>query len=516
MRRVYRQAAFRSVRPAVLLVAAILPVLAGCGRRQDAPAPPAHAAPELAPRHFELADFLASRPTGVDSPDVPRLAAAQGLIWSPDPPAPPPPVLAAAPAGFLVAAVAPRGERVALVRDIDPDSTEVLLYDRSRGETRLLLPVDRDARFLPQHFSADGERLFLFSDEADDTLQLEVLEPDTGARQRRHRPGCEALRFDSSPDGAVYALQWSCSGKVQAALFDSATGAERGPLPLPIGTRAARVLPAGAAGGVIYEVASARAPRDLLFGDRLDSDARVRPLSFGLSPLITAEDLVDPTAVALAIAGAPPVPSELWWPRRPPAPPAALIWLENDVAPPAWFEFHPFFQFLANRGVAVLRLRLRGSQGFGRRFRHAADGRLVDAGFEDIDAARAELARRGVDPQRIALAGQGPWAGALAAAAQTARPGSFAAAADLGGDPDPLRGLDTLAALPEPPHTWWLTRLGDPASDVVRRDRARMLLPADLSGRRLFLADDPEATAGAAATLAALWEFLAPSLGTPP
>jgi hypothetical protein len=191
------------------------------------------------------------------------------------------------------------------------------------------------------------------------------------------------------------------------------------------------------------------------------------------------------------------VPSELWWPRRPPAPPAALIWLENDAAPPAWFEFHPFFQFLANRGVAVLRLRLRGSQGFGRRFRHAADGRLVDA-------------------QRIALAGQGPCAGALAAAAQTARPGSFAAAADLGGDPDPLRGLDTLAALPEPPHTWWLTRLGDPASDVVRRDRARMLLPADLSGRRLFLADDPEATAGAAATLAALWEFLAPSLGTPP
>ncbi len=80
-------------------------------------------------------------------------------------------------------------------------------------------------------------------------------------------------------------------------------------------------------------------------------------------------------------------------------------------------EFHPFLQFLANRGVAVLRLRLRGARGFGRAFRHAADGRLVEAGLEDLEAARAELARRGVDPQRIAVLGEGAWPGAIAATA---------------------------------------------------------------------------------------------------
>lgn len=474
---------------------------------------------ELQARRFELADFLASVATAVDSPAAEQLVAARKIPWSlePTPPTPPPlPPLIGLPAGFRVAAVAPRGDRVALVRDLDPDTTEVLLHDRSRGETRLLLPVDRDARFLPQRFSADGNRLFLFTDESDDTLQLEILDLVTGARERRHRPGCEALRLDAAADGLVYALQWTCAGATEAALFEAATGAALGPLPLPAETRLARALPAAAAGGVLYEVASGRFPRDLMFADRLDPDASGQPLSFGLAPALSATDLVDPGALDLPVAGKPQVPAELWWPRRPAAPPPAVIWLEHDVAPPSWLEFDPFLQFLANRGVAVLRLRLRGSRGFGKRLAHAADGHLVDAGLEDLEAARTALASRGADPRRIAVVGEGPWAGALAALALVERPGRFAAAADLGGDPDPLRELDQLQTLAEPLRSWWLARLGDPESEAVRRDRARMQQAANPAGRELFRPGPPEAVGDRAPALAALWQFLSASLATPP
>ena len=187
-----------------------------------------------------------------------------------------------------------------------------------------------------------------------------------------------------------------------------------------------------------------------------------------------AEDLVDPVPIVVPIVGAASLPAELWWPRRTAGSPPALLWIEDDAESPAWMEFHPFLQFLANRGVAVLRLRLRGARGFGRTFRHAADGRLVEAGLEDLEAARAELARRGVDPQRIAVLGEGAWPGAIAATALAERSGRFAAAIDLGGDPDPLRQQDFLPTLVEPARTWWLTRLGDPTAEPVRRERERI------------------------------------------
>lgn len=513
MRAVYRHAGCGLV----VCCAAIGIVIAGCSKAgSPRNAPPASAMP---PRTFELAGFLASRPTPVDSPAVADLLAARDLSSRFELPPPPPTTLFVPPDGFRVAAVAPRGDRIALLRELDPDTTEVLLRDRARGETRLLLPLDRDGRFLPQRFSADGKRLYLFTDEGGDTLQLEILDPDTGERSRRARPGCEALRLDVSPDGNVDALQWSCRGAVESALFDSTTGEELGPLPLPQGTRPARALPAGRSGGVLYEAASARLPRDLLFADRLAADAEARPLTFGLAPALAAGDLVDPIPVELRVAGASsvaPIPAELWWPRRTGAAPPALIWLENDVLPPTWMEFHPFLQFLANRGVAVVRLRLRGSLGFGKRFRHAADGRLVDAGLEDLDAARAELALRGADPARIAVLGEGPWSGGLAAAALVERPGRFVAVAALGGDSDPLRMHDELPALVEPARSWWLTRLGDPATEVVRRDRARMRLLADPTRSPLFRSDDPAANADSTAAIAALWGFLSTHLAVPP
>jgi hypothetical protein len=512
----------------------------GCGNRTE-PAPDSVApldgaageprGPGLRSRRFELADFLASTATAVDSPAAARLVAAKGQSA---PPAAPPPssgrflgrtsdgagyylaqyregtaaqeelllisprsalsqTLYLSQPGFRIAAVAPRGDRIALVRELDPDSTEVLLHERAAGVTRLLLPVEQDARFQPLAFSGDSARLFLLSDEGGETLQLEILHLDSGRRIRRARRGCEAGRFDASPDGSFYSLQWRCEGVVEAALFESASGAGLGPLPLPRGTRLARALPFGTNAGVLYEVAAGRLPRDLLFVERLDSEALAQPLTFGLAPAISAQELVEPMALTLSSGGQERLPAELWWPRRAGTAPPALIWLEDDGGPPQWGEFHPFLQFLANRGVAALRLRLRGALGFGKRFRHAADGRLVEAGFEDLDLARAELVRRGADPSRIAVLGEGPWAGSLAATALVERNGRFAAAVDLGGDPDPLRRHDLLAELAEPARTWWLTRLGDPALDPVRRDRQRLRFPAGAGDLPLFVALEPEA-----------------------
>ncbi|MEO7795437.1 MAG: hypothetical protein ABIV06_11760 [Thermoanaerobaculia bacterium] len=507
MSAVYRQAARRSGRFLHLATAGLLFLFAACG--PSANAPDSTAAPDLQSRRFELSDFLASVGNPVDSPATARLVAARGLAWNPRSLVAAAPMLYDPPAGFRIAAVSPRGDRIALVRELDPDSTEVLLHDRTKAETRLLLPVDSDAHFEPQRFSPDGSRLFLFSDEGDNTQQLELFELETGDRTRRSRAGCEALRFDLSADGTRYGIQWSCGGAVAAALFETDSGHELGPLPLPSDTRLARALPGEGASGVVYEIAAARFPRDILFVGRGDAEALALPITFGLAPAIAAEDLVEPAAVQLRPDGPvgaarPPVlVGELWWPRRPSGAPPAVVWLEDDHHLPTWQEFHPLFQFLTNRGVSVLRIRPRGSAGFGKLHRHGADGRLVEAGLEDLDAARAELVGRGADAQRIALVGEGAWLGALAAVALAERPGRYVAAVDLGGDPDPLRQQDLVAALAEPARSWWVARLGDSASESARRDRERMKFSPAVTGRALFLAIDPAAGAWSAEALAA-------------
>lgn len=541
MKPVYRQLRPRSV----WLVAGLLSALAGgCGggTRGSSGSPGVL----LQPRRYELSDFLASTATTVDSKKGAQLLASRGAGWI-SAPSPSwrahgrflgwsldgagfflvrtqesspqeeltlvsvrgslPQTLYVAQAGFRIAAVSARGDRFALVRELDPDTTEVLLHDRTRAETRLLMPVDRNARFLPQAFSRDGGHLLLFSDGGADTMQLEILDLATGDRQFRPRAGCDARQLDPAADGAIYALQWTCAGAVEAGLFEAVTGAELGTLPLPMGTRVARALPAAESGGALYEIASGRFPRDLMFAERADPDAVARPLTFGLAPAIAAEDLVEPTLVHIRRGEAPDLPAELWWPRRALPRPPALLWIEDDARPPAWREFHPFLQFLANRGIAVLRLRPRGALGFGRRFRHAADGRLADAGLEDLDAARTELERRGVDAQRIAVLGEGSWAGALAATAMVERAGRFVAAIDLGGDPDPLRQLDLVPTLAEPARAWWIARLGDPATESAQRDRSRMRFPTREVGRPLFVAVDPQARAWSQEATAARLAF---------
>jgi hypothetical protein len=187
------------------------------------------------------------------------------------------------------------------------------------------------------------------------------------------------------------------------------------------------------------------------------------------------------------------------------------VWVEGDAAPPRWDEFHAFFQFLAGRGIAVARLRLRGAEGFGRSFRHAADGRPLAAALEDLAGAREALARRGVDPSRIALVGEGGWPGAVAAMLARGAPAAaprFHAVLSLGADPDPLALVDALPTLAEPAKSWWTTRLGWPGDDALAaREATRTANLAITLPLVPYLA-----APGDPVDYTALWSVLAPVL----
>jgi dipeptidyl aminopeptidase/acylaminoacyl peptidase len=132
----------------------------------------------------------------------------------------------------------------------------------------------------------------------------------------------------------------------------------------------------------------------------------------------------------------------------------------------ATYGFHPFVQWLADRGYAVMVVNFRGSPGFGRAFQAAE--RLEWGGrmnLDLVDQARWAIERGIADSTRIGILG-GSYGGYAVLAALTLTPGVFACGIDVVGPSDLETFLSTI------PAGWSLdhlaARVGDPRTEAGR------------------------------------------------
>src|SRR5206468_798088 len=95
--------------------------------------------------------------------------------------------------------------------------------------------------------------------------------------------------------------------------------------------------------------------------------------------------------------------------------------------------YHPYHQWLANRGYAVLSVNYRGSTGFGKKFLHAGDREWAGKMHDDlIDACRWAVKQGYADEKRIAIYG-GSYGGYAALVGITFTPDFFRCAVDIVG-----------------------------------------------------------------------------------
>lgn len=441
------------------------------------------------------------------------------------------------PPQFEVAAASRDSRRVALRRELHPEADELYLDDRDRGEIRLLLPDGPDARFRPVAFTPDSQALLLLTDEGRESLHLEWLDLERSTRRplpesQTGANGCESASAALSQDGRQIAVETVCAGAREARLYDAESDSLLALGPGPVAERRVALLSMGQQGPELSTFASSRTPRDLLFrpADARSADGAQlevpQPLTWGLSPGVDPLTLVESTRPAAPRGDPARLPSELWSPLLGSAAGlrsgSAVLWVESDESPPRWNEFDPLFQFLATHGIAILRVRLRGSDGFGRANRHAADGRPLDAALEDLAWGLDLLAAQGVSRDRVALVGDGPWPGALATAlargavnlpARGEISAPFVAVIALDAAPEPARRVLEVESLPEPARSWWITRLGRPSDAASRRLLAVFAASAAAEAEEvpspipLFAAHrEPRADSD-------LWRFLASRLG---
>jgi len=135
------------------------------------------------------------------------------------------------------------------------------------------------------------------------------------------------------------------------------------------------------------------------------------------------------------------------------------------------YGYHPWHQWLANRGYAVLSVNYRGSTGFGKSFTRAAIGEFAGKMHDDlVDGVKWAVAEGIADPAKVAIAG-GSYGGYATLIGVSFTPDTFACGVDIVG---PSSLVTLIESFPE---YWkpflagtWYTYVGDPAEEADRTD----------------------------------------------
>lgn len=134
------------------------------------------------------------------------------------------------------------------------------------------------------------------------------------------------------------------------------------------------------------------------------------------------------------------------------------------------FGYHSEYQWLANRGYAVLAVNYRGSSGFGKNFMNAANLEFAGKMHDDlIDAVNWALKENVTTRERVAIYG-GSYGGYATLTGLTFTPDVFACGVDIVG---PSNLITLIESFPE---YWqpflegtWYTRVGDPRNEEGRK-----------------------------------------------
>jgi dipeptidyl aminopeptidase/acylaminoacyl peptidase len=123
--------------------------------------------------------------------------------------------------------------------------------------------------------------------------------------------------------------------------------------------------------------------------------------------------------------------------------------------------YHPFHQWLANRGYVVLGVNFRGSTGFGKAFVNAGNFEWGAAMHDDLLDGLAWAVGQGIaDPDRVAITGAS-YGGYATLVGLTLTPETFACGVDIVGPSNLITLLESVPPYWEPMIALFINRVGD-------------------------------------------------------
>jgi dipeptidyl aminopeptidase/acylaminoacyl peptidase len=134
------------------------------------------------------------------------------------------------------------------------------------------------------------------------------------------------------------------------------------------------------------------------------------------------------------------------------------------------FGYHPEYQWLANRGYAVLAVNYRGSSGFGKNFMNAATLEFAGKMHDDlIDAVNWAVKENVATRDKVAIYG-GSYGGYATLTGLTFTPDVFACGVDIVGPSNLITLIESFPAYWQPfLEGTWYKRVGDPRNEEGRK-----------------------------------------------
>lgn len=359
-----------------------------------------------------------------------------------------------------------RDGRLALINRLaSRGDNDLLLVNLETGVETLLTPHTPPAQFGWGEFSADGRRVFAFSNVATDLMSFGVIELDAAGKPGdfkvlASRPDAEADNASLSEDGARAVLRWNAAGRSELSFLETTTG-KVSPGPKLPGDIIGGPLFSKDGGKLALSLISAAAPTDVWVADVPTGASR--QLTRSAHAGVDLATLVRPTLVTYRAHDGLPLSGWLYRPVGAKGPGPVVFLYHGGPEGQSRPSLSADVQALVGRGISVFLPNVRGSTGFGKRFVNLDNGPLRVDGVKDIKATTDALVAQGVaDPARLGIMG-GSYGGYMVMAGITEYPDMFAAGANLFG----VVNFDTFFKHTQP----WMAAIstveyGDPATQA--------------------------------------------------
>jgi dipeptidyl aminopeptidase/acylaminoacyl peptidase len=367
----------------------------------------------------------------------------------------------------------------AFAGDWSPDGTKLLatdlrnnsdssihVIDLEKGEAPEVTRHDEDGLYIPGPWAADGSGFYFLSDEGREFRGLAFYDLAAGTFDWLETPEADIEEVTASADGRVLGWLVNEDGWEVVKLRDLDSGVDLPSPKLPAGARphltgfrpSVAVSPDGSHVAVI------------LSGPRRPPEVWIAETGAAASHAVTEsrigvpheDELVDIELIAYPTFDGRDIPA---WLYRPEANGRLPVVLSIHGGPEAQELplYHPLYQYLLSRGIAVMATNIRGSTGYGKTYQRLIQRDWGGGDMKDWEHAVKWLhGQDWVDAERIGVYG-GSYGGFAVLTCVTRLPDYWAAAVDIFG---PSNLVTAAKAVPPTWRRMMKRFMGDPEEDA--------------------------------------------------
>jgi dipeptidyl aminopeptidase/acylaminoacyl peptidase len=379
--------------------------------------------------------------------------------------------------------------------------SSIHLIDLETDESHEVTPHEGPEFYVPGPWKADGSGFYLLTDEGREFRGVAFYDLATGSREWVETPERDIEIGAASRDGRVLAWLENVDGYERLELRDTASGRALPQAQLPPG---ARPHLTGFEPPVALSNDGSRAAV-ILSGPRQPPEVYVVDTATGASRPVTrswigggfAEDqLVDVELVGYSTFDGRDIPAWLYRPANGDGRGPVVLAIHGGPEAQEKPIYSPLYQYLVNRGIAVLATNIRGSTGYGKTYQRLIQRDWGGGDLKDWDyAVRWLRAQEWVDPERIGVWG-GSYGGFAVLSCVTRLPDYWAAAVDIFG---PSNLITFARAVPPTWRRMMKHFVGDPDEDAdLLRERSPLTYIEDEQAPLLVIqgAKDPRVVKG--------------------